>query len=51
MQKKIDIKHFALQKMIGKGAYGSVFLARKKDNDKIYAIKSIKKRKDAEQAK
>ncbi|KAM3140401.1 hypothetical protein pb186bvf_007561 [Paramecium bursaria] len=40
---KIDIKHFNLLRLIGEGAYGKVFLAKKRDNNKIYAIKSLMK--------
>lgn len=38
----MDIKQFSLLRLIGKGAYGSVFLAKKKDNNKVYAIKQLK---------
>lgn len=31
-------------RLLGTGAYGNVFLARKRDNDKIYAIKALKKK-------
>lgn len=41
----IDLKleDFILHKMIGKGAFGKVYLAKLSKNDKIYAIKSIRK--------
>ena len=29
--------------IIGKGAYGKVLLVRKKDNQKLYAVKVLKK--------
>lgn len=46
----MDIKQFSLLRLIGKGAYGSVFLAKKKDNNKVYAIKQLKK-KDGDKKK
>lgn len=30
-------------KVLGMGAYGKVFLVKKNDNDKLYAMKVIKK--------
>ena len=35
---------FLIIKLIGKGAYGKVFLVRKKDSEKIYAMKILKKK-------
>ncbi|KAJ8707965.1 hypothetical protein PYW08_010331 [Mythimna loreyi] len=43
---KVDISHFDLLKVLGTGAYGKVFLVRKKvgiDEGKLYAMKVLKK--------
>lgn len=40
---EICIEDFDLMKLLGKGAFGKVFLAQKKDDKKIYAIKVLKK--------
>ena len=45
MDKKLSIKDFLLISMLGKGFYGKVILARKKENNKIYAMKIVKKKK------
>lgn len=37
------INDFEIIKPVSKGAFGSVHLARRKDSDKIYALKSMKK--------
>ena len=39
----ICMEDFHLMKVLGKGAFGKVILAKKKDNNKIYAIKILKK--------
>jgi serum/glucocorticoid-regulated kinase 2 len=39
----ITIDSFGLLSVIGKGSYAKVILVRKKDNDKLYAIKVLKK--------
>lgn len=41
--KKLSIEDFTLLKVVGKGSYGTVMLARKKDNDEVLAIKMLKK--------
>lgn len=41
--KELCIDDFELMKVLGKGAFGKVMLAQKKDNKKIYAIKVLKK--------
>ena len=43
------IDDFELLKVLGKGAFGKVMLAQKKDNKKIYAIKVLKKQEIIEQ--
>ena len=53
---KVSKKDFEMMKLLGYGAYGKVFLARKKNNGKMYAIKVldksvIKKGKQAELTK
>lgn len=43
---KVDISHFDLLKVLGTGAYGKVFLVRKRcgiDEGKLYAMKVLKK--------
>ncbi|KAJ5077517.1 non-specific serine/threonine protein kinase [Anaeramoeba ignava] len=42
-KKKINNDDFELLKFIGKGSFGKVFLVRKKDNGKIYAMKVLRK--------
>jgi serum/glucocorticoid-regulated kinase 2 len=34
---------FNLIKVIGRGSFGKVYLVRKKDDGKVYAIKTLKK--------
>ena len=40
---EVNLKDFTLEKVIGRGKFGKVFLVRKKDNQRIYAMKVIKK--------
>jgi serum/glucocorticoid-regulated kinase 2 len=40
----MGIDKFYLLKVIGKGSYAKVLLVRKKDNDKLYALKALKKK-------
>ena len=40
---KIDLSYFTLLSVIGKGSYAKVSLVRKKSNNKVYALKAIKK--------
>ncbi|KAJ3113507.1 Ribosomal protein S6 kinase beta-1 [Phlyctochytrium bullatum] len=42
-KKKVGLADFDLLQVIGKGAYGKVFLVRKKGTDKLYAMKVLKK--------
>lgn len=42
-KKDICMEDFELLKVLGKGAFGKVMLAQKKDNKRIYAIKVLKK--------
>ena len=42
--KKLTIDDFTSLKLIGKGSYGKVFLVQKKDDQKIYAMKILKKK-------
>ena len=44
-QEQISITDFTLLKRIGKGTFGTVLLARKKSNNKVYALKMLQKRK------
>jgi tRNA A-37 threonylcarbamoyl transferase component Bud32 len=43
-EEKVGIKDFFRLKVIGKGAFGKVFLVRKKDNNKVYAMKQLDKK-------
>lgn len=43
---KVSMENFALLRVLGKGAYGKVFLVRKvggKDHNTIYAMKVLRK--------
>lgn len=44
-KEKIDQNCFTTLSLIGKGAYGEVYLVKKKDNNKIFALKQLKKKK------
>lgn len=44
-QEKTDLDSFEILKVIGKGAYGKVRLVRHKKTGKIYAMKSLSKKK------
>ena len=46
--KDLCIEDFELMKVLGKGAFGKVMLAQKKDNKRIYAIKVLKKQQIVE---
>ena len=39
----LKIEDFQLIKVVGRGSFGKVYLAKKKDTGKIYAIKTLKK--------
>ena len=43
--KNITSDSFFLLSVIGMGSYAKVYIAKKRDNGKIYAIKSLKKKK------
>ena len=44
-RKAMDVKleDFKLEAVIGRGTFGKVYLAKLKQNDQLYAIKSIRK--------
>lgn len=44
-KEKLDKNSFTILTLIGKGAFGKVFLVKKKDTNRIYAMKSLKKKK------
>lgn len=44
MNSSITINDFSLLTVIGKGSYAKVILVKKKDNNKIYAMKILKKK-------
>ena len=39
----LSLDHFHIERLLGKGSFGKVMLVRKKDTNKIYAMKIIKK--------
>ncbi|EGR30379.1 protein kinase domain protein [Ichthyophthirius multifiliis] len=43
MEKKLKIDDFEMKAVLGKGAYAKVVLVKKKDNQKLYALKILKK--------
>ena len=42
--KKLTVNDFTTLKVIGKGSYGTVLLVQKNDDQKIYAMKILKKK-------
>jgi serum/glucocorticoid-regulated kinase 2 len=41
---QLSMSNFSLLTVIGKGSYAKVLLVKKKDNDKLYAMKALKKK-------
>ena len=41
--KEVNINHFKIEKVIGRGSFGKVFLVTKIDTGQIYAMKVLKK--------
>ena len=41
----VSIEHFSLLKVLGRGSFGKVMLVKKLDDGKLYAMKSLQKRK------
>ena len=41
---KISIDDFSILKVVGKGSYGKVLLVKKNDDQKVYAMKVLKKK-------
>jgi serine/threonine protein kinase len=35
--------HFDIVKVVGRGSFGKVYLVRKKDDGKVFAMKTLKK--------
>ena len=42
-KEKLTIEDFQLLKVVGRGSFGKVYMARKKDSQQIYAVKTLKK--------
>lgn len=42
-QPKVSVEDFELLKVLGKGSFGKVMMVRKKDTEKIYAMKTLRK--------
>ena len=43
MSEKMTVDDFQLLKVVGRGSFGKVYLAKKKSNGQIYAVKTLKK--------
>ena len=41
--KSVSLNDFTIKKVIGRGSFGKVFLVQKKDDNKVYAMKSLRK--------
>ena len=39
----MSVEDFQLLKVVGRGSFGKVYLAKKKSDGKIYAVKTLKK--------
>lgn len=39
----VQIEHFKIHKVIGRGSFGKVYLVQKKDSGEYYAMKTLKK--------
>lgn len=39
----VNLEHFEIIKVIGRGSFGKVYLVRKKDDNQYFAMKSLKK--------
>ena len=42
-EKKVDLKDFNIQSVIGRGSFGKVFLVQKINDKQVYAMKSLRK--------
>jgi p70 ribosomal S6 kinase len=40
---QIGMDHFDIVKVVGRGSFGKVYLVRKKDDGKVFAMKTLKK--------
>lgn len=47
----MTLDHFEFLDKVGEGAYGNVFMARKKNTGKFYAIKQMAKKKIMQEGK
>ena len=43
-KEKVNFKSFEILRMVGIGSFGKIFLVKKKDDGKLYAMKVLKKR-------
>ena len=41
--KSVNLNHFEIIKVIGRGSFGKVYMVKKKDTDELYAMKVLKK--------
>lgn len=39
----INLEHFSILKVIGRGSFGKVYLVKKNDDGMLYAMKTLKK--------
>jgi serine/threonine protein kinase len=42
-EKKVDLKDFQIKSVIGRGSFGKVFLVQKVQDQRVYAMKSLRK--------
>jgi len=42
-KRKVSMKDFTALKLLGRGSFGKVYLVQKRDNKKLYALKTLKK--------
>jgi len=40
---QVELKDFTIKKVIGRGAFGKVFLVQKISDGKVYAMKTLRK--------
>lgn len=43
ISKEIGVDDFRIMKVIGRGSFGKVYMVEKRDNKKIYAMKTLQK--------
>ena len=51
LEKKVNLEDFEFIGLLGQGAYGRVFMAKKKNSGKFYAIKVLQKQRILQEKK